>query len=1622
MHFKHGKQVRTRRRRRHLEFLESRRVLADIVGFSFEEAGEYSASVVEFATVDQGYFTRTDDAVIGGSSIEGIEGTHYLAAENTDDLGAGTIVVDFESINTYAYGELEVSLLLGTADPQGAENWDSDSRLRLQFESDEGFVDFLSVAGTGVDSTPRVDLNLDGIGDGAPLGETLQRISAPLPEHLTTLRLRLLIENLDDVGEDIAIDDLRVSGTPSTVRLNQLDSRPTSAGETVELSPDGRFMVINRQSQGLFSLDLTTNTERMLSPLEGATRVSAGDTGATFEISPDSRYVVFGLIDDVYSVPIEGGPVTQLSTSRDVFSLGNAPRFRISPNGETVVYATNQTHYNTVDLYAAAIDGGYTRRLSLPSFVHLHNHFEIGSFEFTPDGSGVIILDQYLGGQLYLAPLDGSPAVDLSGPVQRVSYAMLNRVGSHAIFQGQLENGVDSYFAVDLLGSPPTRLDMPEESFRADQFVADDERLILAYRSHLMSIPFDGSPMEQIAELPAGGLRSLEMVGDHVVLSLYVQEERQLNLYSISLVDGVVNRLSDDHGIGEYLVHLDTGQIAFTSESLLYQTTVEAGEPRLLSDLRVRNIGDEYNDYQSIYASPDWTSVVFTIFTGDVPRGELYRVPLDGGEAVPFGLSGFGGRVHDLHPLGDGRQVVVRGGFRNISNLAALYLADLDTRETLPLGEVLEQQRERIDNVTRVAIDGVEHILFSQEDDHERRSIWVAPIVGGSSVNLTPAFDDVAFIELSQSGSHVVVAAESAYYRIPVSGGAPELLAEFPASFRRISHAPEHPPGFRLLTLNNGPFDQEFMLINLDSGEVIRHSLPMDFDGLIFNYLISEDQEYIVYSANFETSDRLELFSLEMRTGRVEKLNNDQTNGPIRNYKISPDASTVVYVGEHSEEERPAVYAVPITGGMSRHLDTELPVHPFSDDLFISADSQSLIYPSGRGFAIEGWNHVPLDASAPPQPMPSYAGSLVFVRGDVIFRSDESPAGLYQYSLSNGQTTRLDTPVNQGAGVSNFILDESGERVLFLQDVRGEGLFDLFDVPVGGGQVTQINQELGDGAVTDVLYIDGYLSYSTDDARYLLPGDGSPEVRVEGQLVPTYISRDLTRTIRGSRSMPIAGDTLTPQVVSVTPQQQRITDMHENETITVAVRYNKDMQHFRNEFPSVDLVYNNDLTVRELTLLDKIWEDSRTLLATFVVNELKKDIDSIDIRVRGGVDLGGMEPEPFDAIGALAIDRNDVTLRVNQLLVDPPVIDGRPLPTTWASQRSELRDVTLEYEHSIRVDLSNVTLTHLGLAPGIDAETTIELRADQFVHEPGSTAFTLLFADDDLVDGSYRIDVRDVTRSNGEGVADYSVSGNSNSKLFVLQGDFNGDGGNSVFDIVPFAYWFGVPVGPGGAPEYLEMVEDGGISIFDFGVWSGLFNNSVAVTTSPTANPDRLQVEAGADIHIDVLGNDIGGDDLRIVPDSIFVDRGLATLEAGHIRYAAPRDVAAGGETATIQYTVRDQFGLTDSASVTLQLEEWRPIVALDDFIQVPIEIIESQILQTTLGQNFGNGMDWNAAGRDPRIISTSQLSDGGRLQLPIIEPTIRTGTVTFTYTLSDTQGNTDEATVTIEILERELV
>ena len=131
------------------------------------------------------------------------------------------------------------------------------------------------------------------------------------------------------------------------------------------LSPNGLFAVYRQDAVTDGGFDLwSVRTDGSSAPVRLSDPLPSGQGQfMTFEISADGARVVYAVDQEIagktelYSVPIEGGPVTQISMNTDATPNRDVIGFRISPTSDRVFYYSDRYAWTQYDLFSVPIDG-----------------------------------------------------------------------------------------------------------------------------------------------------------------------------------------------------------------------------------------------------------------------------------------------------------------------------------------------------------------------------------------------------------------------------------------------------------------------------------------------------------------------------------------------------------------------------------------------------------------------------------------------------------------------------------------------------------------------------------------------------------------------------------------------------------------------------------------------------------------------------------------------------------------------------------------------------------------------------------------------------------------------------------------------------------------------------------------------------------------------------------------------------------------------------------------------------------------------------------------------------------------------------------------------------------------
>jgi Tol biopolymer transport system component len=249
----------------------------------------------------------------------------------------------------------------------------------------------------------------------------------------------------------------------------------------------------------------------------------------------------------------------------------------------------------------------------------------------------------------------------------------------------------------------------------------------------------------------------------------------------------------------------------------------------------------------------------------------------------------------------------------------------------------------------------------------------------------------------------------------------------------------------------------------------IKLSGTMPTFGDVQDFQISPDGQYVVYRADQDTDEAIELYSVPMNGGIPVRLNGALPTGSdvADNYKISPDSSRVIYRADQQIDEVWELYSVPLAGPASAgvKLNGALVANGNVWKIEISPDSSRVIY-----LADQQTDGV-LELYSVPLAGPAGAGvklnGALVAGGDVIYFqvSPDSSRVVYQadqqtdevwelYSVPlagpAGAGVKLNGALVAGGGVKYFPVSPDSSRVIYLADQQTDGVWELYSVPLAG--------------------------------------------------------------------------------------------------------------------------------------------------------------------------------------------------------------------------------------------------------------------------------------------------------------------------------------------------------------------------------------------------------------------------------------------------------------------------------------------------------------------------------------------------------------------------------------------
>ena len=247
-------------------------------------------NLTDIASFD--YYGRIDSTsgLPAAISYSNPQGAGFYGAHDTDSPAGGVslITLSWNNIDVTGFDNLNLSWFVAedVADDTNPD-WDLTTSVRLEINLDGGgFAPIFAIeseSGVSGNTVPRVDTNFDGVGDGALITSTFTQFSSTIPNG-SSLDIRLTIEDLDTGDEDIAFDDLFLTGEIDEPPTLQSFERQTPASSTTNADTLVFRATFDEDVQNVDTTDFTasgtTGTVTNVSMVSGSTydiTVSGGD-------------------------------------------------------------------------------------------------------------------------------------------------------------------------------------------------------------------------------------------------------------------------------------------------------------------------------------------------------------------------------------------------------------------------------------------------------------------------------------------------------------------------------------------------------------------------------------------------------------------------------------------------------------------------------------------------------------------------------------------------------------------------------------------------------------------------------------------------------------------------------------------------------------------------------------------------------------------------------------------------------------------------------------------------------------------------------------------------------------------------------------------------------------------------------------------------------------------------------------------------------------------------------------------------------------------------------------------------------------------------------------------------
>ncbi|MBW6466184.1 MAG: hypothetical protein K0B06_06745 [Brevefilum sp.] len=272
--------------------------------------------------------------------------------------------------------------------------------------------------------------------------------------------------------------------TPRSLEVGEID-------RFVKISPDGAYVIYRKHTGSGYELFSIPIESYPVSPIKLNGTLVAGGSVSSFQITPDSAYVVYKADETtrymnlLYRAPVNGS-THRIPLITDTFAdpLKSVYLFEISSDGQWVVFSGDLEMDNRYDLYSVSINGGTKERLNKGMI----DTGDVINFKISPNSIGVVFIASYyfVGvNELFAVNMAGNWGVRLNTdlpPGGNVSNFRISNNSQNVVYRADQEiDSVFNLYVVPSTGGTTYKINpemVPGGSVRLYQITPNDRGVV----------------------------------------------------------------------------------------------------------------------------------------------------------------------------------------------------------------------------------------------------------------------------------------------------------------------------------------------------------------------------------------------------------------------------------------------------------------------------------------------------------------------------------------------------------------------------------------------------------------------------------------------------------------------------------------------------------------------------------------------------------------------------------------------------------------------------------------------------------------------------------------------------------------------------------------------------------------------------------------------------------------------------------------------------------------------------------------------------------------------------------------------------------------------------------------